>query len=126
MNAVSLIASIALGAAFLVAGGSKLAAGPEWAAQAHGLRAPTIAIPVLPWLELVVGAALVVQLAQPFAAIVALVLLIAFSALIGLRLREGEHPPCACFGAWSAKPIGATHLIRNGALAALGVLALLG
>ena len=126
MSAVALVASVVLGVAFLVAGGSKLAAGDAWPAQAAGLGAPRVAVPTLPWIELVVGAALVFQLVPPWPAVVALALLVAFTRLIVVRLRAGEHPPCACFGAWSAKPIGRSHLVRNAALIALGVLSLIG
>ena len=126
MSTVALIASVALGVAFLTAGGSKLAAGEAWPTQARGLGAPAIAIPTLPWLELVVGAALVFQIVPPIPAIVALALLVAFTALIAARLREGRRPPCACFGAWSAKPIGPSNLVRNGALIVLGLIALAG
>lgn len=124
MSAVALVASILLGLAFLVAGGSKLAAGQAWSHQAAELGAPKLLVPLLPWLELALGGALVVQLAKPFAAIAALALLVAFSVLIALRLSQGRRPVCACFGAWSAKPIGPPHLLRNGALIALGILAL--
>ena len=124
MSAVAFIASVLVGLAFLVAGGSKVAAGPSWPAQAIDLGAPAIAIPILPWVELVVGAALVLQLARPVAAIAAIALLIGFTGLIALRLSQGRRPACACFGAWSAKPIGASHLLRNGVLLALAVLAL--
>lgn len=124
MSAVAFVASILVGVAFLVAGGSKLAAGPSWPAQAAGLGAPAIAIPTLPWIELVIGAALVLQLGSPVPEIAAIVLLAAFSGLIALRMSQGRRPACACFGAWSAKPIGPSHLIRNGALLGLAVLAL--
>jgi uncharacterized membrane protein YphA (DoxX/SURF4 family) len=125
VTVVALLASILVGVAFLVAGGSKLAAGPAWPAQAAGLGAPPFVVPVLPWVELGVGAALVLQLARPVAAVAAIVMLVAFSALIALRLSQGRRPACACFGAWSAKPIGASHLLRNAALLVLAVLALL-
>lgn len=124
MSAVAFVASVLVGLAFLVAGGSKLAAGPSWSAQAGDLGAPAVVTPTLPWVELAIGAALVLQLARPVAAIAAIVLLAAFTGLIGLRLSQGRRPACACFGAWSAKPIGASHLLRNGVLLALAVLAL--
>ncbi|MDW3216882.1 MAG: hypothetical protein R8G01_23025 [Ilumatobacteraceae bacterium] len=124
MSAVAFVASILVGVAFLVAGGSKLAAGPSWPAQAADLGAPAIAIPTLPWIELVIGAALVLQLGSPVPEMAAIVLLAAFSGLIALRMSQGRRPACACFGAWSAKPIGPSHLIRNGALLGLAVLAL--
>jgi hypothetical protein len=51
-------------------------------------------------------------------------MLVAFTALIVRRLAEGKRPPCACFGAWSAKPLGIGHVARNGALIGLATLAL--
>ena len=114
---VALIAAIVVGVAFVVAGASKLAAGRAWPAQARGLGAPAWSIPVLPWVELVIGAALVAQLGRAIAAAAALALLVLFSVLITVRLRQGDRPPCACFGAWSAKPIGVGHLARNAVLA---------
>lgn len=124
MSTVAVVASIVVGLAFLVAGGSKLAAGPSWPAQAAALGAPSFVIPAVPWVELVIGAALVLQLGRPLAAIGAIVLLVVFSGLIALRLSQGRRPPCACFGAWSARPIGASHLLRNAALLVLAAASL--
>jgi uncharacterized membrane protein YphA (DoxX/SURF4 family) len=124
MSALSIVASVVVGVSFLVSGGSKIASGARWHDDARRLGAPEITIPVLPWVELVVGALLVVQVAQPFAAVVALGLMLAFTVLIARRLAAGEHPPCACFGAWSARPLGWWHLVRNLALVALCVVAL--
>ena len=124
MSAVGLVASVLLGFVFLVSGGSKIAAGPAWPEQAAGLGAPSIVVPVLPWVEIVLGATLVMQVAPVAAAATALVVLAAFTALIIRRLAQGRHPPCACFGAWSAKPLGAGHVARNAVFMVLGVLAL--
>lgn len=124
MNTLGTIASVLVGAAFILAGGSKLAAGAAWPAQARDLGAPSFTIPVVPWAELCVGAALVFGLARPIPALVATGLLAIFTALIALRLAQGRRPACACFGAWSATPIGAGHLLRNGALIVLAVAAL--
>ena len=124
MSTLAIVASVLLGVAFLVAGGSKIAAGDAWPEQARGLGAPRLVIPVLPWFEIVLGAVLVVQVARVAAAFVALVLLLAFTALIVRRLAQGRHPPCACFGAWSAAPIGWSNVVRNLALMALALLAL--
>lgn len=115
------LASVLLGIAFLVAGGSKLAAGDAWPEQARGIGAPGPVVPILPWFELALGAVLVVQLAPVVAAVVALAVLTAFTVLIVLRLAQGRHPPCACFGAWSASPLGWGHVARNAALGALAV-----
>jgi len=121
---IPVVASVVVGAVFLVAGGSKVAAGPQWPVQARGLGAPTVSIPIVPWVEIAIGALLVVQFGRRRAAVAALVVLAAFTALIAWQLARGRRPPCACFGAWSAKPLGVGHLARNGVLIALGVLAL--
>jgi uncharacterized membrane protein YphA (DoxX/SURF4 family) len=123
---VSTIASMLLVAAFLVAGGSKIAAGPSWPVQARELGAPAVAIPLLPWVEIAVGAVLVGQLAPVAAGVLALVLLVAFTTLIVRRLAEGRHPPCACFGAWSASPLGWRHVARNAVLIVLAGLTVVG
>ena len=90
-----------------------------------GWARPFFLVPYVPWVELAVGAALIAQVAKPIPQFVAIMLLLLFSALIAKRLSEGRRPPCACFGAWSAKPIGPEHLARNAVLLVLGVLALL-
>ncbi len=124
MAAAGLVAAILLGLVFLVSGGSKLAAGRAWPEQARALGAPPLLVQVLPWLEIVLGALLVVQVAPVLAAASALTVLVAFTVLILRRLAEGEHPPCACFGAWSTKPLGRSHVARNVGFMALGVVAL--
>ena len=125
MDTVTLVASIIVGIAFVVAGGSKIAAGQSWPSQARGLGAPAWTIPLVPWIEIAVGALLIVQIAAPWPALAALVLLLVFTALIVNALAHGRRPPCACFGAWSAKPIGPGHLARNAVLIALTILAML-
>lgn len=125
MDAVATASAVLVGVAFVVAGASKLAAGPAWPGQAQALGAPAWSVHVVPWFELVVGAVLVVQIFRRAAAVVAAVTLVVFTALIVLRLREGRRPPCACFGAWSATPIGPGHVARNLALFVLAILATL-
>jgi hypothetical protein len=96
-----------------------------WPEQARGLGAPPVVVPVLPWVEIVLGAVLVMQLAPVAAAALALVVLFAFTVLIARRLSQGRHPPCACFGAWSAKPLGVGHVLRNVGFMVLAVAALI-
>jgi uncharacterized membrane protein YphA (DoxX/SURF4 family) len=125
MEMVVTVAALIVGAAFVVAGASKLAARDTWPSQAKGLGAPDWTVPVVPWVELVVGALLVVQVGRPVMAIIAIGMLTVFTAMIAVQLRQGRHPPCACFGAWSAKPIGGGHVARNLALIAFAVVAAL-
>ena len=126
MSAASVIASVVVGVAFLIAGGAKIAAGASWPVQARGLGAPSFVIPFVPWTEIVVGALLCVRIAEPVPGTIALAMLIVFSALLALRLAQGQHPPCACFGSWSSKPLGWRHLARNGLLIAAAVVSFFG
>lgn len=118
---MSVVLSIALGTVFLVAGVSKVAAGSVWRAQARVLGAPAVAAVVLPWIEIALGAMAVAQLGRRWVAVVSAVLLIAFTVAIARQMRRGARPPCACFGSWSSRPIGAAHVVRNAALIALAV-----
>jgi uncharacterized membrane protein YphA (DoxX/SURF4 family) len=124
MGVVGVVASIVTGLLFVLAGASKLAIGPAWPEQARGFGAPRRIAVVVPWVELVIGAALVAQLARPAPALAAIALLVLFTVLITRHLLAGRSPTCACFGAWSAKPVGPGHLVRNGVFLAIAVLAL--
>jgi uncharacterized membrane protein YphA (DoxX/SURF4 family) len=121
MVVAGLFASMALGLVFLVSGASKIAAGPAWPQEAREMGAPPVVVPVLPWMELVLGAALAMQVAPRGVGIAALVMLVVFTALILRRLSEGSHPPCACFGSWSRKPLGRGHVVRNVVFSLLAV-----
>jgi uncharacterized membrane protein YphA (DoxX/SURF4 family) len=120
---VGAVAAVLLGVAFLFAGGAKLALGQRWLAQAKEFGVPWQFAQFVPWWELVVGALLVVQVERSIVAWIAVVTLLVFSALVIAQLARGKHPPCACFGAWSPKPVGARTLVRNAALIALGIVA---
>ncbi len=107
------VASLVLGAVFVVSGVTKIAAPSQWRSQSADLGVPGALATVVPFLELVVGALLVAQLARSLAAIVAAVLLVAFTILLVVRLSQGRRPPCACFGALTTKPIGWGNVMRN-------------
>ena len=123
MDVIGRIASIALGAVFVVAGVTKLAAGPTWIAQARQMGATQVVATAVPGVELVVGALLVTGIAMPAPAIAAIVLLVACTVVIARQLVAGRHPSCACFGTWSTRPLGEAHLLRNAGFIALAVLA---
>ena len=99
----------------IVAGAAKVAARQSWPVQAKEMGAPGWVIPILPWLELAIGAALIVGTRdiQRLGAVAAAGLLTVFSVQIARMLRRGERPVCACFGSWSARPLGPRHLARN-------------
>jgi uncharacterized membrane protein YphA (DoxX/SURF4 family) len=122
---IGIVAAVVVGAAFVLAGAAKLAMGARWPAQAKEFGVPWPVAQFVPWWELVVGALLVAQVARPITAWIAVGTLVLFSASIVAQLAKGKHPPCACFGAWSPKPVGLPTLARNAALIALAVVAAL-
>ena len=127
MLAASLITDLArvgLGVALLLAAVTKIGAGARWVDQATSLGVSRPIAVVLPWFELVTGAAVVAGLAEPWPAAIAVGLLVAFTAWIAVHLVRGENPPCACFGSFSVAPLSWWHAARNLALIALGVVAL--
>ncbi len=124
MELLGAIAAVGLGAIFVIAGAAKLALGAAWPAQARAMGAPMPIATIVPGVELVIGAALIARIAMPLPALAAIVLLVSFSVLIARQLVDGRHPPCACFGAWSNRPLSGAHLARNAVLLAVAIVAL--
>jgi uncharacterized membrane protein YphA (DoxX/SURF4 family) len=118
---VLVAAGLVLGAVFLVSGIMKVASPALWRSQSADLGVPGVLAAIVPFVELAVGALLVAQIARRPVAIIAGVMLLAFTALLVLRLSQGRRPPCACFGTWSTKPIGWTDVVRNAAFLAVAV-----
>lgn len=114
-------ASAVLGAVFLLSGILKVSAPQQWRAQSAGLGVARSAAAAIPFVEVLVGALLVTQVARRVVALVAAALLVGFTTLLVLRLVQGRRPPCACFGAWTTKPIGWGNVVRN--LVLLGIAA---
>ena len=112
-------ASAVLGAVFLLSGVLKVAAPLQWRAQSAGLGVPRSVAAAVPFVEVLVGALLVTQVARRVVALVAAALLVGFTTLLVLRLAQGRRPPCACFGAWTTKPISWRNVARNSILLGL-------
>jgi uncharacterized membrane protein YphA (DoxX/SURF4 family) len=110
---VIVAASVVLGVIFLFAAVAKISSPRQWQAQAADLGVPSGIAMAVPFVEAVIGALLVTQLARRVVAVVAAAMLLAFSVLLVTRLRQGRRPPCACFGALTAKPIGWSNVARN-------------
>jgi uncharacterized membrane protein YphA (DoxX/SURF4 family) len=126
VDVLRLVTSIALGLVMCAAGASKIRMGRGWIDQGRNLGAPPAVLPVVPWVEIVIGALLIAQVATAAVSIVALIVLQIFTLLIVVNLGRGHRPVCACFGSWSAKPLGWGHVVRNVAFMALAVLAYVG
>jgi hypothetical protein len=104
---------VVLGVIFLFAAVAKISSPRQWQMQAADLGVPGGIAMAVPFVEAVVGALLVTQLVRRIVAVVAAAMLLAFSVLLVTRLRQGRRPPCACFGALTAKPIGWSNVARN-------------
>ena len=119
---IGTISSVIVGVVICVAGASKIASGQRWPIDAVALGTPAALVPVVPWFEIILGALLVAHIAPVITGMIALVLLAVFSFLIVRQLWLGHRPVCACFGAWSSRPLGPEHVVRNVILMALALL----
>jgi uncharacterized membrane protein YphA (DoxX/SURF4 family) len=109
------LAGLVAGGALVLAGASKLAR-PSWVADAAALDVPVAVARPVPVVELVVGALLAFGVARRVTGPVAAVLFVAFSVLLVRQLRAGARPVCACFGAFSRRPISWWSVARNAML----------
>jgi hypothetical protein len=118
-------AGAAVGVTLLVSGAAKLFS-PMWPAQAKALGVARPVARVVPPLEIALGALAAAGVARPWTAGAVVALLGAFTTFLVVHLRRGDRVPCACFGAWSARPVGPWSVVRNVVLIALAVAAALG
>jgi uncharacterized membrane protein YphA (DoxX/SURF4 family) len=98
-----LVARIAVGGIFLVAGVLKIGHAADFASQIAGfqlLPVPLVAplALLLPFLELMVGLYLVAGLFTAFAAWFAALEMTVFAGAIGSAVVRGIHTSCGCFG----------------------------
>ena len=119
---LGVIASVILGGVMCIAGGSKVAMGKRWPVEAESLGAPKAIAPIVPWVEIALGALLIVQLKPEVVGSLSLVLLVTFTLLIVRQLQKGHRPVCACFGSWSSKPLSGKHVARNVGFIALALI----
>ena len=121
------LSRIVLGVALLAAGVAKVAQGREWGRQAAATGTPAVLARAVPWLELVIGCG-------PRSSSGAAMPWLSFFSVRGWKpqpwivaqLAAGRRPPCACFGALSTEPLSWWHVVRNGVLVALGLIAVFG
>ena len=103
MKYVVLVLRIVLGAIFIVAGSSKIGHPSLFAAEIAGFRIlPQVVIAplalVLPYLEVLLGAYLILGLFTRAAAWIAVVLLALFDGAIASAVVRGMTVNCGCFG----------------------------
>jgi hypothetical protein len=114
----------ALAVVFAVACASKVARRDAWTAFLHTL--PSFGVPRHWPLKALAVAVVVLEgataglcaLGLRSGALLAVVLLLPFTAGLGFALRANESVACRCFGV-SHEPVGKGHLLRNAVLIAL-------
>jgi len=122
---VARAAAIVLAAVFAVAALAKLRRPAATASSfaALGLPLPGALAYAVPAVEALLAVALVAAPAP--AAWAAVVLLVAFTAVLARALARGTGVPCACFGSArrATEPVSGAELVRNAMLAALAIVA---
>lgn len=118
---IATLAGVIVGAVVCVAGAAKISSGDQWTVQARAMGAPRFVVPLIPWIEILVGAALAARVMPFVSGWVVFGLLAAFTVVIVSNLHRGHRPVCACFGAWRPAPLGWKHVARNLALMGLTV-----
>lgn len=123
LNVVALLAAFALAFTFVVAAVAKLRSPVETAEdfRSLGLPRPDLAARLVPAVELVTAAALI--LSPGWGAVCAFAILAAFTATLAAVVRSGRVVSCACFGGTSSAPVSKRHLVRNGVLLVLALVA---
>jgi peroxiredoxin/uncharacterized membrane protein YphA (DoxX/SURF4 family) len=130
MATTLLIVRLALATVFAVAGTAKLTDRAGVRAVAAEFGAPGAALAPLAWVlaaaELIVALALVVDRRTWIGALGALVLLVAFTAVVIVNVARGRRPSCHCFGRLHASRIGWSTVARNTLLGSLAGFVLAG
>ncbi len=89
------------------------------------MGAPRWSIEIVPFMELVVGAMLILGWWPQVTLVAGVAMLISFTGLIAMNLLRDNRPACACFGVRSARPISWLFVVRNVVFVGLLLLALL-
>ena len=123
MDEALLIGRIALAGVFSVAALTKVLDLTRTREAFEQLGVPRAAVPVaailVPLAELAVAVALIPSATASVAAVGALVLLAAFTALVAVAVVRGSEAECHCFGNVTSRPVGPGTLVRNAVLLAM-------
>jgi hypothetical protein len=122
---VSFLFALIIATVFVYAGVAKFATFENWTFQARALGAPDPFVVLVPLAEIALAVLLVGGwwFDQTIAA--SLILLVSFTILLLVRLRDPERLPCSCFGATSQRPMSWLDVARNAILIAVLIAAYL-
>jgi uncharacterized membrane protein len=102
-----------VGAVILFAGATKATDFQQWKADARSQGLWPIVAYVLPGIELLLGALLIVLAPTPVVFGAATLLLLIFTAYLLVLVASGSTVPCACFGARFSKAPSWRDVLRN-------------
>ena len=113
------ICAAIVGVVFCFAGAMKTTAWQQWRADAARQKLWAPIVIVIPAIELILGAILIVFSPSPNALGLATLLLVVFTSFLAIQVLTKSTVPCACFGARSSRPPAWKDVARNGLLIAL-------
>ena len=116
---IARICAALVGAVLALAGASKVTSWNQWRANARQQHLWTAVAVGLPFLELILGAALVVLKPAAIALGLATLLLVVFTSFLALQVSIKSQVPCACFGTRVNRPPSWRDVVRNLGLIAL-------
>lgn len=116
---ISRLCAAVVGVLIALAGASKVTDFKQWQIDARAQKVwPVIAL-VLPALELLLGALLIVLTPSPQVLGAATLLLLIFTAFLLAQIASKSVVPCACFGSKSKRPPSMRDVARNVAMMSL-------
>ncbi len=116
---IARICAAVVGALIAIAGATKVTDYKQWMQDARAQHVWPIIATVLPPIELLLGALLVVLSPTPVVLGSATLLLLVFTAFLIAQIASKSTVPCACFGSKSKRPPSGREVVRNLAMIAL-------
>ena len=122
------IVRIAIGLFFIVAALAKIGDPAAFSLAVHNFRmtpagAENVIALVVPWIELLAGLALVLDVRARAGAVITLAFMLLFTVAVGSAWARGLNFECGCFGKADASHIGAMKFFENIGLTVLAALA---
>lgn len=116
---VSHLLAAFVGVVIAVAGAMKMVNRQQWMRDAQTQNLWPIVAHGLPFLELLLGALLIVVSPHPLILGTSTLLLFIFTTYLIAQIASKSQVPCACFGTRSVRPPSGRDVLRNLALMAL-------
>ena len=125
---VTRISGVVIGVVFIVAGLAKVGDPATFASQVHNFRmtpiwSENLIAVCLPWIEIVAGIAIVLNVRRRAGALLTSGLMIFFTLAVLQALIRGLDIDCGCFGTADATRVGFVKLFENVGLTLLALLA---